>query len=511
MRKTLFQTLVNLKLIQAAAAGRIEDLRKLLRDGADVNAVENSGTALIAATAHNRAAAVTTLIEFRAQVDLTDAQGNTALSHALHHRHTDIARLLVQSGADLNTRNMWGDTALTVAARAQDQQMVEQLIAFQADVNVTNTLGQSALMLAASHQGIVHSLLIANASLAHAANNNAVLSAILGQKPELAYLLLFAGATPNAVDWTGKAALTHAVDQGNAGLVRCLIAAKADPNQGANQHALASALKAPDPALLQALLDARARPDIGGQAGEAAAICAFALGNADAVARWFPANSAPEAGSSEGDAWNPLALAVTVGTAEIVAVLRDAGFSSDITDERGYSLLMLASYRGQPELVAGLLQPRNGQPGASPNAVAHSDGKTALMYAAHAHRADAMKILLAAGANPNAVDSTGHTAMDYTHRCTDPEQRNEMEFILAEAMAARALEVAGLPQRAYTSLADFLEMQDEAAADADARPDGRDQQAWVDWSDTMNDIDDCPVDVALGSRETPSLLPYHII
>lgn len=509
MRKTLYQTLVNLKFIKAAAEGRIQDFDKLLRDGAQIDAIEQGATALIAATVNNQAGAVRALIALGAGVDTTDALRNTALSHALQHRHFGIARLLVQSGADLNTRTMWGDTPLTVAARLQDQQLVDELIGLRADVNVTNTMGQSALLLANSHMAIVHSLLLAKADPAHAANTHAVLGAVLGRKTDVAILLLFAGAKPDALGCTGIASLTYAVNQGDPSLVGCLIAAGADPNQGANQQALAEALALPNAEVLQALLDAGARPDASGLAGQNAVMAAFARGNVDAVARWFPAGSVPAEPGPGDQAWNPMALAVAMGTPEIVAVLRDAGFATDDTNPQGHDLLMLASHRGIPDLVSGLLQPRNGRPGADPDARAPGDGKTALMFAAKAGRSEAMKILLAAGANPNAIDAMGRTAMDHAEDCTDAKHRNAVEFMLAEAIAARALEAAGLRQRAYADLQDLLETQERAGAGFDA--DDGDQDASENWHAAMNDIDDCTAAETIGSEDPVSLLPYRFI
>ena len=511
MRKTLYQILLNQALIRAAAEGRIQDFDQLLRNGAQINEVEQGVTALIAATINHQGDAVRALIGLGAGVDTADALHHTALSHALHQRDFDIARFLVQSGADLNTRDRWGDTPLTSAARLQDEEIVAQVIGLQADVNVTNSMGQSALMLANSHQVIVQSLLLARADVAHAANTHAVLGAVLGGNPVVAALLLSAGASPNALGCTGRTTLAYAVLQGDPGLVRGLIAAGADPNQGANQQALASALALPNAEVLQALLDAGARPDVSGVAGQQVVMTAFAHGNANAVARWFPAGSALAEQGSVGPAWNPMVLAVAMGTPEIVEVLRDAGFGTNDTNAPGHDLLMLASQRGLPALVSGLLQPRNGQPGADPNARAHGDGKTALMFAAKAGCTDAMKILLAAGVNPNAVDATGRTAMDHADGCADATQRNAVQFMLAEAMAARALEAAGLPQQPYADLEELLETHEPASAGAYLDADGSDQDALAHWTAALNEFDDCTADAAIGSEDIASLLSYQFI
>ena len=439
-----------------------------------------------------------------AQTPAPPGEGQKASLPAATVAHTDIGKMLLQSGSNVDTVSDWGDTLLTIAARSQDAVLVDELIRFKADVNLTNASGQSALMLAGNHTGIVHSLLRAKADPAHAANQNAVLSAVLDKNSDIAQLLLFMGASPNATDPAGKSSLTHATEQANISLVGCLLAAKADPNAGSHQHALAYAVASPNPALLQTMLDAGAFPDLNGVAGQNAIILAFELGRADAVAQWFPAHAAREAEAfKEGD-WSLLALAVKIGTPKIVEVVRDAGYRADVTDEFGYTLLMLASHRGQVDIVKDLLQPRHGQPGADPDAKAHSDNKTALMFAAAKGHASVLAILLAAGADPNAVDDAGFTAMEHAQDCTDQQQRNEVEFMLAEAMAARALQCAGQAVPVYASLDDFLRMQQKNAAQGNACAGDDDPSAWSGWTRTMDDIDEFPATMEL---ETGAILP----
>ncbi len=437
--------------------------------------------------------------------------GQSALQPAAQGPHSDVVQWLLQSGASVDTISDWGDTLLTIAASSQNTVLVDELIRLKADVNLTNTSGQSALMLAGNHMGIVCSLLRANADLADAANQDAVLSAVLDQKCDVAQLLLFMGASPNAIDSEGTSTLTHATAQADVSLMGCLLAAKADPNADSNQPALALALASPNPALLLTLLDAGAFPDVNGIAGRMALTNAFAWGRTDAVARWFPATATREPANSNDPAWNPLALAVRVGTPETVEMLRAAGYSTAITDESGCNLLMQASDRGQADIIRELLRPHNGQPGADPDAKAQSDGKTALFFAAQAGRPGAIKILLAAGANPNVVDKHGRTAMDYADCCTDAQQRNEVEFMLAEAMAAHALEAAGQIPLAYTDLDDLSSAPQAPAAQFDADPGGRNPHASRAWTDEMDDIDCGPSVIEWGNHETSSLMSLEII
>lgn len=439
MPKTRNNTTLNLKLINAAANGRAGDFEDLLDAGADINALEHSTTALVAATVYNQPEAVRTLIDLGARVDLPDAHRLTPLSYAVLNQRPAIIQLLVESGADLNTTYDNGDNLLTAAVKIRDQPTVDKLIELGADVHRTNALGQSALALASRDTGMVRSLLDAKADLTHPANRDALVVAVVYQLTDTAQLLLSAGADPNAVDDYGRAVLAHATEQGDAALVRSLIAANADPNEGANQEALAYAISAPDTAVLEAMLDGGALPDLTGSAGHRVLREVFERGIGAAAARWIPPDSAPQAGDSDEDeAWSTMTLAVEVGTTEIIGILRDAGYGGDITNERGHSVLMLASARRSSEVVEALLEEHNGYPGANPNARAYSDGMTPLMAAAAAGNPATIDVLVYAGADLHTPDIMGRTAMDYASLCLDPQRRSAVQHALNGAIRAPA-------------------------------------------------------------------------
>ncbi len=78
------------------------------------------------------------------------------------------------------------------------------------------------------------------------------------------------------------------------------------------------------------------------------------------------------------------------------------GFSGD-----GFTALHLATFFGQPETAEELLRH-----GADPNAVATNAMKVAVINSAAASgRADLVKLVLRAGANPNARQMMGYTAL----------------------------------------------------------------------------------------------------
>lgn len=82
------------------------------------------------------------------------------------------------------------------------------------------------------------------------------------------------------------------------------------------------------------------------------------------------------------------------GDGQLVAYL-DAGVPVEITDPKGDTLLILASYYGHPALVAALLER-----GADPNRT-NDRGQTAIAAALFARSAESVTALLGAGADPH--------------------------------------------------------------------------------------------------------------
>lgn len=504
MPKTRNNTVLNLKLIKAACEGRTGEFKGLLDAGADINALEQSTTALVAATVCNQLEAVRTLIELGASVNLPDQDRFTPLSYAVLNQRPDIIQLLVESGADLRITYGNGDNLLTAAVKIRDQPTVDKLIELRANVDRTNSLEQSALALASRDTGIVRSLLDAKADLTDPANQNALVVAVVHKLTDTVQLLLSAGANPDAVDENGKAVLTHAAEQGDAGLVRSLIAANADPNEGANRQALEPALAAPDPAvleaLLEALLEADACPDLAEPAGHRVLREVFRLGIGQAAAQWIPENSVPQAGVDEGKVYDPMILAVQVGTVDIIEILRDAGYGADGVDVWGHSVLMLACARRSPDVVDTLLQTRNGYPGANPNARAYSDGTTPLMVAAASGSPATIKLLLDAHADPTVTDTAGRTALDYARHCPSLEWADAVRELLSQAIATPAGEE-------WTAREEWGDRMD----DIDAGP----IQAMGDTGEcstaSIYDINESAEPMEPTDSNQSSLLPYHYI
>ena len=115
----------------AITAQDLNQVRKLLREGIDVNQKDNDGdTPLHLASAMGQLETVRLLIENGAEVDLQDGwdlRGRTPLHRAVIGGHIDVIRVLVRAGADVNAKRWDGYSALSWA-KARNQSDIVTLL-----------------------------------------------------------------------------------------------------------------------------------------------------------------------------------------------------------------------------------------------------------------------------------------------------------------------------------------------------------------------------------------------
>ena len=153
----------------AAMKGDKEAVRKLLKDGADVNAAQGDGmTALHWAARTGEAEIAQMLLYAGANVKASTRLGAyTPLLLAAEQGHAGVIAALVTGGADVNAPNTLGTTALMLAAAAGDAKSVELLVENGAEIEATEkSMGQTPLMFAAASNRIdaVKALLKAGAN-----------------------------------------------------------------------------------------------------------------------------------------------------------------------------------------------------------------------------------------------------------------------------------------------------------------------------------------------------------
>lgn len=340
--------------------------------------------------------------------------GTTPLVVACDRGHGSIASRLLQSGADPNarTKKLW--TPLMFAARGGHETIADALLVAGADVNATNDKGSTALISAAGngHDGMVRRLLEAGAKtdpVESEIGGNALIAASVAGSAETVRLLLDAGMDPAYRTPEGSDALYYAASGGKAGCVRLLLERGA-PADRANRH------------------------------GETPLLRASAAGSAEAVLLLLDAHADPNSASGT-QRLTPLMVAADRGHLEVARMLLSRG-----ADPRRVSLALrtacdYARLGGHSEVEALLAPPARDVPVVKPrrksphalealmNALWAGDFDAAvaaleegapaggakdqvpLIAAAHAGHVDLVRLLLANGAEADAADPAGFTAL----------------------------------------------------------------------------------------------------
>ena len=151
-------------LVNAAEAGRMQELAGLLAAGHDVNQTQPDGmTALHWAVWHGDVGAVRLLLQARADVNAATEYQERPLALACEAGAAELVRVLLQAGADVESTRAGRETPLMTAARTGNADVVTQLLAAGADVNAREQNQQTAAMWAAAEGNTAAVLLLADA------------------------------------------------------------------------------------------------------------------------------------------------------------------------------------------------------------------------------------------------------------------------------------------------------------------------------------------------------------
>lgn len=135
---------------RAARSGNVKELQAEIDKGTsvDLRATDSDkDTALIIASRINHFAAMKLLVDNKASVDASSAEGITSL-HCCYSQKPEFAQLLLDAKASIDKQNEAGDNVLSLAAYHGNEPLVKFLLQRKASTALRNNHGESALDMA---------------------------------------------------------------------------------------------------------------------------------------------------------------------------------------------------------------------------------------------------------------------------------------------------------------------------------------------------------------------------
>jgi len=149
------------RLQMAVTVGNLEELKRLLANGYNINAYDSGHRApLHVAAREGHMVIVEYLIEEGADSNYRGPNGNSPMCFAAYAGHLDIVKKLHAQGADISLTNTGNYSALHMAAIKGHTDIVKFLVANGADINRKSIKGETPLTLAKSknHREVVQFL-----------------------------------------------------------------------------------------------------------------------------------------------------------------------------------------------------------------------------------------------------------------------------------------------------------------------------------------------------------------
>jgi ankyrin repeat protein len=467
----------------AAAYGAAGALLSLALASASLSGAGSVSKLSEAIQSGNRAAALA-LMKQPGEVSALDADGTTALHWAVRADDFEMASRLIQAGASVRATNRYGVTPLSLAAVNANPRMTALLLDKGADARQMVSRGQTVLMTAARTGN-----------------------------PEVVTALIDKGADVNAREWQlGETALMWAAAENHAAVVKVLVARGAEVDARSNPLAFPK-----DRFGLEGVLTILPR-------GKWTALMYAARDGAPEATRAL-LDAGADINAQDPDGTTPLVRAIWNSHYDTAKVLLERGADPNILDtsEMGalYAAVDMSSlgevYGTPPRKVKDtataldivkLVIAKGGKVDAKLKSAAlqrnHTPGEpllgagtTPLMRAAKNGDSAAMKVLLAAGADPTLAQPNGTTSLmlasgvgrglgvfakDYG---TEADLLDAVKTLLARKVDVNASTNNGLTALHYAAQAG-LDSVVAALASAGATLDAKDKNGRT------------PVDVALG-------------
>ncbi|MGE3873663.1 MAG: ankyrin repeat domain-containing protein [Parvibaculaceae bacterium] len=378
------------------------------------------------------------------EVNRATPQGVTALQQAALLGMADAVGMLLERGADPRHENENGFCALQAAAQGGDVATIRLLLDHSASPARKNPGGKTALDIAArfGHAEAVR-VLSSNARAVEASGYALAIAAKEGHD-DVVTLLLAAGADPNVAEGISPA-LSWASHKGRAKIAAQLLAAGAHVDQVADeQTALFAAATDGHGEVVELLIAAQA--DVAWKTPKNRTVLHQAAQSGDpGIVQQLISAGAP-VGAVDAGGLTPLHISASLGHVAVIDMLAHQGAQLDLLDGDGWTALHRAIHERYPDAVKALLSVgadpgiagRNGitplamavisaSPGIQQKSRMRMDEKGTHLEAVTAYTPigsstlHMIRLLIAAGADINAADEKGQTALHLAVAKNSPE------------------------------------------------------------------------------------------
>ncbi len=223
----------NPALFTAVSEGDLDEIRKLLREGADPDTRDKRGfTPLILAVFWGRIDVIDELVAAGADINAVGARNETPLLASVDGNHLDLFRRLLEHGAKMEYRDDQGGTILAAACLNGNLEIIQAVLEAGVDINVRHCYREGVrvdatpLMIAGSmgRTAVVEHLLGAGADVSIVGQEGwtaLMIAAAEGEK-KIVSLFITAGADPNRKSDAGQTALDLAREMKRKAVIEIL-------------------------------------------------------------------------------------------------------------------------------------------------------------------------------------------------------------------------------------------------------------------------------------------------